>query len=101
MKGLVVAMVVVCGCGSVDEPPPVDHGAQSDAGALTECRKPWAGVAPIACATSDDCFWSQCSDSECVDGACVHVKSPDGAPCFAPELGAVGECRECLCTIET
>jgi hypothetical protein len=101
MKGLVVVMAIVCGCGLVDEPPPADHGAQSDAGAPVECRKPWAGVAPSACVTSDDCSWSQCSDSECVDGVCVHVKLPDGTACSAPELGSVGECRECLCTIET
>lgn len=96
-----LAALFVCGCGSVDESPPVDHGASPDASVQVECRKPWSGVAPLACATSDDCFWSQCSESECVDGACVHVSRPDGEACFAPELGAVGECHECLCTIDT
>lgn len=54
---------------------------------------------PTTCATSDDCFFSQCALSECVGGLCQHT-SRDGELCFAGNF-KIGECTGCECAKTT
>lgn len=71
-----------------------------DAKPAEECSLPNVGPAPRTCAVDDDCSWSQCSVSSCIQGKCVHEKVTDGATCGDTD-GLMGTCDECLCTIET
>lgn len=40
------------------------------------------GTPPDACEQSTDCFFSNCTRSDCVNGSCVHVAREDGESCF-------------------
>ncbi len=54
---------------------------------------------PDTCATSDDCFFSQCATSTCVNGRCV-VGSREGNMCFVEDHGTItdiGTCASCVC----
>lgn len=100
MREALVAILFVLGCGSGDSDAlGISDGTPPEA--PQECTLPNVGAAPRACVNSDDCFWSQCSTSACIKGQCEHRKRADGAVCPAPELGIVGTCDECICTIET
>lgn len=49
------------------------------------------------CASSNDCFYSQCARSVCVSGTCVSLKYADGTLCFANDATYIGHCRSCWC----
>lgn len=99
----ITAAMLLCGCAgaaTVDEPP-LGSGGGEPGPAPEQCAFPNVGAAPRLCASSDDCFWSQCASSRCEDGACVHETVPDGTACFVDVNLNVGTCGNCLCVIET
>ncbi|MCD6057325.1 MAG: hypothetical protein K0Q89_855 [Thermomicrobiales bacterium] len=79
MRALIL-IVALCGCVS--------------GGTTPDSAKP-----PQSCEVENDCFWSHCSFSSCVDGACVHEQIADGTTCLDPDVG-YGECESSLCIAE-
>lgn len=75
-----IVLALICGCASSDP-------------SLTEPDM------PQSCEVSNDCFWSHCSFSSCVEGACVHEEIANGTTCLDPDVG-YGECESSICIVE-
>jgi hypothetical protein len=100
---VIAVLLLLCGCAGnvVDDPGPGTGGGAPEPTPGVPCPLPNVGSAPRACVTSVDCAWSTCSESRCVDGACVHDTVKDGSACFLDVDLYVGTCESCMCVIET
>ncbi len=56
-----------------------------------------AAPKPVVCVETSECYFSMCSESLCVDGACVHAAREDGLTC----IGVIGLSarRQPLCCV--